>query len=265
MQEHRAGSSHGLTPSSAQPPKWTKASPLPARGEQGDSLKPGFLSSGLQPGCNGWKPRDAISQRAPRGDYRPCSTEQLNKAAEPQPPAGPGTGKQEEQQAAFFPEQFWQLHRFPGNINNCTASRTSHGLVSKRSLPRICPISASYFSANAESIKEVAQGNSPPAYSTASSSLALTLCQRPSSLDLQCRAKAAPSLEACAGAQDAQPLPRPLTGLQGAWEHRQARTDPSLHHTSLFFILFFYLYSYILQNALMQFRHSPNPVSRDCL
>lgn len=55
------------------------------------------------------------------------------------------------------------------------------------------------------------------------------------------------------------------SGARGAPRGRGVRRDLSQHRASLFFILFFYLYSYILQNALMQFRHSPNPVSRDCL
>lgn len=57
---------------SAQPPKWTKkCPPLSARGEQGEPLKLGFLSSDPQPARSGCKPSDATGQWVPGGGYRP--------------------------------------------------------------------------------------------------------------------------------------------------------------------------------------------------
>jgi len=73
-------------PSSAQPPRWAKAAPLPAGGVQGDSLELGLRRSGLQPACNGPQPRDDIGQRVPGGGHSPGSTEPLHNTAEPAAP-----------------------------------------------------------------------------------------------------------------------------------------------------------------------------------
>lgn len=137
-----------------QPPKRTKTPPLPPGGEQGNSLKLGFLSSGPQPSCNGWKPRDAIGQWASGGGYRPCSIQPLHKGRRTSSPH-PHQALEEEW-AAFFPEQFWQLHRFPGNMSDCPGHLEPALGWSAKGLSQALPYFCWLLPANAECSKEVA-------------------------------------------------------------------------------------------------------------
>lgn len=135
----------GFTPPQLCSAKWTKAYPLPGGEEQGDSLKLGFLSSGPQPACNGWKPGDAIGQRVPGEGYRPCSTKPLHKAAEPAVPPYLRRWKARGAAGSLLPEQLWHLHRFPGNINNYPAIWNRPWAGQQKVSPRLCPISAGYL------------------------------------------------------------------------------------------------------------------------
>lgn len=225
LTSQRPGHPVASLPSSTQPPNQTKVSPLPAGREQGVSLKLGCLSSGPQPACNGWKPRDAIGQQVPGGGYRPCPTEPLGKAVKSAAPTPtPGAGKQEEQQAAFFPERFWQLHRFPRNINNYPAIWNQPWAGQQKVSPRLCPISAGYSVQMQKASRRWHSGTVPTRMQSSdleSCSDLIPEVTQPWKRLLQpalpsMQGQSCAKLRAHAGAWDAQPLPGAPTGLQGA-------------------------------------------------
>lgn len=184
-----------------------------------------------------------LTSEFPEGVTDPTPPNHCTKQPNQQHPPPPGTGKQEEQQAAFFPEQFWQLHRFPGNINNYPAIWNQPWAGQQKVSPRLCSISATLCKCRKYQGGGTV-GQSPPGCRAVSPSLALTSCQRPSSLDpskgcfsqpcLQCRDRAAPNQELLPGLS-------PFPGHRRAFKvlkenHRQEQTPHSiiLHFSSFY-------------------------------
>lgn len=146
--------------------------------------------------------------------------------------------KREEQQAVIFPEQFWQVHWIPGNINNCSAIWNCPWAGQHKS-PRLCPVPTGY----SVPMQKVPRGWHSPHQDPEQT---WVLLRPPASSHLHSRLKGAPAFnrgseppspELTPGLRMLSSLPRHQPGfkvLEG--KDRQEQTSHSIiHHFSSFY------------------------------